>query len=159
MDRVEQLAVKEAAAWFFAEQIAEREGTRPRYVRRKYTRRARSSGGNVSDLMRSVPSNGGFKLQFNLSLLNEETQKKLLAIASAAAPAPAEQPKEPASTSGALERITGGVKSIVSTEALSRLLPLDFDNETAGTSAVLKSKLPWAHARLLREESGAAEDS
>jgi len=147
MDRVEHLGVNEAATWFFAEQIAEAKGKTPRWIRCKYARLARSRGGNASDLMRSVPSNGGFSLQFNVNLLDEATREKLLATAPPVAPAPAEQPAETASTPGALERIIGGVKSIVSTEALSQLLPLDFDNETAGTSAVLKSKLPWARAR------------
>ena len=149
MEPMVYLGVIDAAqttTWLSAEQIAEREGTRPRYARRKYTRRARSSGGNLSDLMRLVPSNGGYKWHFNISLLDEATQKKLLATPRAAVPAPAEQPAEPTSTPATLERISPA-RNIVASEALSQLLPLDFDNETAGTSAVLKSKLPWARAR------------
>jgi len=138
----------QAIAWLSAEQIAEHEGgTTPRYVRRKYARRARSNGGNLSDLMRSVPSNGGHKLQFNLTLLDEATQEKHLATARTAAPAPPEHPEEAASTPGTLDRITAGSGNIVASQTLSQLLPLEFHNDGAGTSAIPKSKLPWARAR------------
>jgi hypothetical protein len=149
MDTAQHIGVKEAAqgtAWLSAEQIAEPEGTTPRYARRKYLARARSSGGNISDLMRSIPSNGGHKLQFNLSLLDEETQNKFLATPRAAVPAPAEQPAEMASTPGALECVSPA-RNIMASEALTQLLPLEFDNKSAGTSAFPKDKLPWARAR------------
>jgi hypothetical protein len=152
MDRIEHFGLNEAALaplqdiWLFAAQIAEVERTTPRYARRKYARRARSRGGNVSDLMRLVPSNGGRKWLFNPSLLDEETRKKLLATPPAAAPAPAEQPAETPAPPGALDRVSPA-RNIVASEVLSQLLPLEFDNDGAGTSAFPKDKLAWARAR------------
>jgi hypothetical protein len=130
--------------WLFAEQIAEHEGIKPRQARRKYLARARACGGADKFCARLVPSNGGYKRQFNLSILDEATRETYLATARGAAP---ESPAETVSAPGALERITPSPTSIVRSEALSQLLPLEFENEAAGTSAVPKSKLPWARAR------------
>jgi hypothetical protein len=147
MDRAALGDAPQATVWLCAEQIAGPEGTTPRYARRKYVTRARACGGVTSSYARLIPSNGGYKWQFNLSLLDEETQNKFLATAHAAVPVPAESPAETASTSGTLERITPAPTSIVRSESLSELLPFESDNEAAGTSAIPKDKLAWARAR------------
>jgi len=155
MDGVEHLGVNEGAqtcaapqgtTWLSAKEIAAVAGKRPRWIRRKLKRQAHSSGGNLSDLMRSVPSNGGYKWHFNPSLLDEATREKLLATARAAAPVPTEQPAETPAPPGALERVSPA-RNIVASEVLSQLLPLAFDNDGPGTSAFPKDKLPWARAR------------
>jgi len=133
--------------WLFAEQISEYESIMPRQARRKYLTRARTCGGETSSYARLVPNNGGYKWQFNLSILDEATRQKYLPTARAAPPGLAALPAETASTPGALQPITAGARSIVATEALNQLLPLEFDSEAGQTSAIPKSKLPWARAR------------
>ena len=145
MDRSEHIPIREAAEWVFAEPIAEVWQKTPRYARRKLTMLARASGGDISELIRRVPFNGGHKLQFALSLLDVATREKLITRASA--PAPAELPAQTASAPGALERIAPGPASIVRSEALAQLLPLESPEEAAPTSAVEKSKLPLARTR------------
>jgi hypothetical protein len=129
--------------WLFTEQIAAAEDSTQRWARRKYLQRARSCGGVTSSYARLVPSNGGYKWQFNPSILDETTREKLRA----AAPAPAELPAETAATPGALQRISSGPTSIVLSQAVNRLLPLDLESGAGETSAIPKSKLPLARAR------------
>jgi len=145
--------------WLSSEEIAELEGVNARWARRKYTRRAQSDGGAAQRLMRLVPSNGGFKRQLNLTVLDEPTREKYLARPCAAGPQekeegiatavtlPAKNVPAAGSSPGTLERAGGAARNIVATEALSQLLPLEFASETANSSAIPKNKLAWARAR------------
>lgn len=147
MDLIDTDCMSAEAVWLFPEQIAECEPGSPRWIRRKYTKLAHASGGDISQLLRKVAFNGGYKKQFSFALLDPETQKALQANARAVAPASAELPAETTSAPGALACVASGPMSIDCSEALSQLLPLESENEVAGTSAVPKGKLPWPRAR------------
>jgi len=70
--------IQRADDWVFPEQIADSEPGGKDWLRRKYKREANRRR-NPDDYMRAVRSNGGLKLQFRLSLLDESTQQKYLA--------------------------------------------------------------------------------